>query len=256
MLKIVFIQADTKEELDAVRQALPNLFTSDLSEEDVKKQRRSEINRQNYQKRKESQSENSLNQSELSLKKSENSLNQSEFLEKEEKERTKEKEEKDINNIYLKTTSLSADSKNSTSENLKISEKPKLKPEQAEFWLFAKENAVMGMQFYVKTGLFPVKKEFGRWVNDLKDLAEAEITVSEMENAVDYMRSQNIPIGAPGSILKIARWLKVSPQSAPSPKSNQPRWDEAAKNVEERLTQISALTGLFDSGYSGEVVDI
>jgi len=81
-------------------------------------------------------------------------------------------------------------------------------PESSDFWKFAKENAEMAEAFHEETGLTPIKSQFGRWINDLRDLAEAGITIEQMRKTVGYMRSQNLPITAPGSLLKTAQWLK------------------------------------------------
>ena len=134
-------------------------------------------------------------------------------------------------------------------------EKPKLTPDDHDFWKFAKENTEMAEEFYKTTGIYPVKKEFGRWVNDLRDLAEAGITVTDMQKAVDYMRGQNISIGAPGSALKTARWLKTNPQSAT--KTNIPK-RESWTEIAERIAAETDFDN-FGLGYQlpeGDVIDI
>lgn len=84
----------------------------------------------------------------------------------------------------------------------------KLSPDDHDFWKFAKENAELAETFYKATGIYPVKSQFGRWVNDCKDLAEAEINVDRLQKTIAYMQSENIPLSAPGSCLKTAQWLK------------------------------------------------
>ncbi|MBQ6503245.1 MAG: phage replisome organizer N-terminal domain-containing protein [Flexilinea sp.] len=114
-------------------------------------------------------------------------------------------------------------------------EKPKLTPDDHDFWKFAKENTEMAEEFYRISGIYPVKKEFGRWVNDLRDLAEAGITIADMQKAVEYMRGQNISIGAPGSILKTARWLKANPQAAAAKSPHRESWTERAERIAAEL---------------------
>lgn len=88
-------------------------------------------------------------------------------------------------------------------------EKPKAKPTDSDFWKFAKENAELAKTFYEATGIYPVKSQFGRWVNDLRDLAEAGISAEQLRKTIAYMQSENITISAPGSCLKTAQWLKA-----------------------------------------------
>lgn len=83
-----------------------------------------------------------------------------------------------------------------------------LTPEDHDFWKFAKENAQLAETFYKATGIYPVKSQFGRWVNDLRDLAEAGISAERLQKTIAYMQSENIPLSAPGSCLKTAQWLK------------------------------------------------
>ena len=85
----------------------------------------------------------------------------------------------------------------------------KADPDNSDFWRFAKENSELAEEFHKLTGLTPVKSQFGRWVNDLRDLSEADITVDRMQKTVSYMQSKGLPISAPGSILKTAQWLKA-----------------------------------------------
>jgi len=84
----------------------------------------------------------------------------------------------------------------------------KLTPDDHDFWKFAKDNAELAETFYKATGIYPVKSQFGRWVNDCNDLAEAEINVDRLQKTIAYMQSENIPLSAPGSCLKTAQWLK------------------------------------------------
>lgn len=143
---------------------------------------------------------------------------------------------------------------------LNKTEKLNFTPDQHEFWNFAKENSEMAEEFYKATGVFPVKKEFGRWINDLRDFDEAGITVYDMQTAVNYMRGENTPITAPGSVSKIARWLKANPQSAI--KNDPPKketWTERAKRLtaEQGEDNFGFNFGFFGNELpEGDVVDL
>ncbi len=178
-----------------------------------------------------------------------------------EEEVDKEVEEEKKNTNVAKAT-LSCALSNSQNETLQKpekkktkSEKPikeKLTPDQHEYWQFAKENAEMAEAFYKATKIAPSGKEFGRWVNDLRELAEAGITVEDMQKGVDYMHGQGITIGAPGSVLKTARWLKVNPQVAKATRGES--WTERAERIASELGMNS-----FDYGNSlpkGDVIDL
>lgn len=168
-----------------------------------------------------------------------------------------EEEKKSINGAEAPLQPALQKSKKADS---KKTEKPKLTPEQHEFWNFAKENSEMAEEFYKATGVFPVKKEFGRWINDLRDLAEAGITVADMQSAVAYMRGENTPITAPGSVSKIARWLKANPQSAT--KNDPPKketWTERAKRLtaEQGEDNFGFNFGFFGNELpEGDVIDL
>ena len=161
--------------------------------------------------------------------------------------RDKELRDKEVNNIAK--TDVSAP------------EKPKLTPNDADFWKFAKDNEEFAKTFYEVTGIAPVKSQFGRWVNDLKDLREAGISLEQMIKTIDYMKSEDIPISAPGSLLKTAQWLKAR-GSVPSKKKStaepqMDRWDVAAQNLKAEMAQpdCSNIYALF--GNSGnEVYDL
>ena len=222
----------------------------------ISEKTKSEINREYYLKSKNRKTEiqteknlnSDLNKSEIQTEFSGNSAE----IQTLEKEIEIDKEiDKEIENSTLANAKVHADEK--PAEKI---EKPKLSPDQQEFWKFAKENADFAYQFYLETGIYPVKKEFGRWVNDLRDLAEAEITVDDMKTAVDYMKAKNIPIGAPGSILRTARWLKNNPQSATW--NSVDRWDKAEALLESRMKDNS-IWGYFtssDDGIDNEVIDV
>ena len=79
-------------------------------------------------------------------------------------------------------------------------------PEDLSFWqrTFG-PRAGMAHAFHIASGITPVKSEYGRWQNDLKDLTEAGITIPLLQAAVAQMRAENLRIKAPGSVLAIAR---------------------------------------------------
>lgn len=81
-------------------------------------------------------------------------------------------------------------------------------PDDHDFWKFAKDNAELAETFYRTTGIVPVKSQFGRWVKDLRDLAEAGINAEQLRKTINYMQTEGIQISAPGSCLKTAQWLK------------------------------------------------
>ena len=246
---VITIKAEP-EEMDTALQAVSRFFArkyddrcDELTPEEIKKQKKSEYNRRGYEKR---CAEKLLNDSEKVLNSEQFQKNSeifsNESKETEEKKRTKRKEEKEILNIL-------------TSPNGEVqTEKKPMKPEDDGFWGFAKENAEMARQFWLETGIFPVKKEFGRWVNDLRNLAEAGITVPDMQDAVIYMRSNNLPIGAPGSILKTARWLKANPQKTTRSSPAKDRWDVAAEKIEAEMANDTLFGYLGNE--NGEVIDI
>lgn len=137
--------------------------------------------------------------------------------------------------------------------------KPKLSPDEHEFWKFAKENAELAETFYRVTGISPVKSQFGRWVNDLKDLAEADISPERLRKTIEYMYSENIPVSAPGSCLKTAQYLKSRgsvPVRKNSAVSKQDRWDIAAQELKAELSHPDSVYALFGTTDEGEVVDL
>ena len=116
------------------------------------------------------------------------------------------------NNSCIKNKELRIKNKekelNTCAEAQSVSEKPKLKPEDHDFWKFANENAELAEAFYRASGIYPIGTQFGRWVKDLKDFREAGITVSQMESAVRKIRAEGrITISAPGSVLSTARYI-------------------------------------------------
>ena len=116
---------------------------------------------------------------------------------KKEEIRNKNKE-KEINNNCAEAQETQVSAPKSTTSN----------PNDNGFWKFAKENAELAEVFYRATGIYPVKSQFGRWVNDLRDLAEAGISPEQLRKTITYMQSEGIPLSAPGSCLKTAQWLK------------------------------------------------
>lgn len=118
--------------------------------------------------------------------------------------RVKELRDKEIKSIEVKNNIAETDV--SAPQNTK---QQNLTPDEHDFWKFAKENAELAETFYRATGIAPVKSQFGRWVNDLRDLAEAGITADRLQKTIDYMQSEGMQISSPGSCLKTAQWLKA-----------------------------------------------
>ena len=157
--------------------------------------------------------------------------------------KNKDLKSKEVKNIFAET-------------GVSAPEKPKLTPDDHDFWKFAKENAELAETFYRSTGIYPVKSQFGRWVNDLRDLAEAGIDSERLRKTIDYMVSENIPMSAPGSCLKTAQYLKAR-GSVPRRKveTTQDRWDAAAEELRSELEKPNAVYALF-GGTDSEVYDI
>ena len=132
----------------------------------------------------------------------------------------------------------------------------KLTPVDHDYWKFAKENAELAKAFYDITGIAPVKSQFGRWVKDLRDLAEAEITIERMKKTIDYMRMKDIQISGPGSILKTAQWLKAR-GSVPVPKTQGKDTRTAAEVIQQMLADdYNPYSFLEEQNQESEVVDI
>lgn len=110
----------------------------------------------------------------------------------------------------VKSTDINcAEAQNPAKTESASTEKSKVTPDDPDFWKFAKENAELAETFYRTTGIVPVKSQFGRWVKDLRDLAEAGISAEQLRKTINYMQSEGIPLSAPGSCLKTAQWLKA-----------------------------------------------
>jgi len=94
--------------------------------------------------------------------------------------------------------------------------KPKLKPNDPDFWKFLKENELYGLNFYEATKLFPVGDQFGLWVEGCRELREAGITPEVIPKAVSLARSRKWPIKSPKSILTAAREIKMNQETVSS----------------------------------------
>ena len=113
-------------------------------------------------------------------------------------------------------------------------EKPKLTPNDHDFWRFAKENAELAEAFYRASGLYPIGNQFGRWVNDLKNFREAGITVQQMQAAVQKIRREGrITISAPGSVLSTARDISLGGSSGRVVTQSKPQNKTAYEMLEE-----------------------
>ena len=146
----------------------------------------------------------------------------------------KPNETKKTNLEQLRVKELRVKSTESEKNNICAEARNSSSPDDHEFWAFAKENADLAEAFYKATGISPVKSQFGRWVNDLRDLSEAGINIERMQKTVAYMNSENIPLSAPGSILKTAQWLK-SRGSVPSKSRSGSAKQQPSYNAFEEL---------------------
>ena len=114
-------------------------------------------------------------------------------------------------------------------------EKPKLTPNDHDFWKFAKENAELAEAFYKASGLYPIGNQFGRWVNDLRNFREAGITIQQMQAAVQKIRREGrITISAPGSVFTTARDISLGGSSVRSV----PQQKQQNKTAYEMLEEL------------------
>ena len=74
-----------------------------------------------------------------------------------------------------------------------------------ESFKWAKEEQNRAYWFYKKSGLYPLKYEYGRWIKELRQYTEAGIDCGLMIDAIYEMRRKNLRIKAPGSVFGIAR---------------------------------------------------
>jgi len=113
-------------------------------------------------------------------------------------------------------------------------EKPKLTPDDHDFWKFAKENAELAEAFYKASGLYPIGNQFGRWVNDLRNFREAGITIQQMQAAVQKIRREGrITISAPGSVFTTARDISLGGSSGRIVNQPKPQNKTAYEMLEE-----------------------
>lgn len=303
MFKFVFLQADTKEELDLIRQALQSVGgdseSIDLSDDAIKKTKKAEYNKRYYNSKKNSEmkiTENVLN--------SEQIQQNSEIL-RTESEKEEEKEEKDFPLSFPCSLSSSPctpnnnpitpyiplfrkeereeekDLETAVAEPLnavepviqkpkkakrsvkkvqdvpnllsEVPKKPKLTPNDDAFWDFAKEEKDRARAFYDVTGLYPVGREFGRWLQDLRQFSEAGVSIDAMISAVEKQKREGITIFAPGSVYKTARSLQTLPQTVRHEES----WTERASRIESQMMNSFGLDSLLGrSEPNGEVIDV
>ena len=120
-----------------------------------------------------------------------------------------------VKELRVKSTEVKEVKNNICAEaHVSAPEKPKLTPNDHDFWKFAKENAELAEAFYKASGLYPIGNQFGRWVNDLKNFREAGITVQQMQAAVQKIRREGrITISAPGSVFTTARDISLGGSS-------------------------------------------
>lgn len=256
-LNIVSIQTDLISEAMGKPKTEKYMITH-FSERQKSDQTKSESNRAYYEKRK-------LNKTEIqSESKTENKTenkteiqNDSEKISSESKTENKDvdKELRIKNKIKNKELNINkcADAQNAQKN---------ANPDDLNFWkpTFG-PRAEMAHAFHMATGITPVRSEYGRWQNDLKDFAEAGITIQHMQAAVSKIRAEGrITIGAPGSVFKTARDIAAgarSSQSLRNPQYQKPQnqsWDEVAAQVEAEITGNSFALDNF--GNSGEVINL
>ena len=133
----------------------------------------------------------------------------------------KELRVKEIKSTEVKDINC-ADAQNSIAQ--KPTKSQNLTPDDHDFWKFAKDNSELAETFYKATGIYPVKSQFGRWVNDCKDLAEAGISSEQLKKTIGYMQSEGISYTAPGSCLKTAQYLKAR-GSVPAKSQQKPKYN-------------------------------
>ena len=139
---------------------------------------------------------------------------------------------KDIKNKDLRVKEVKNDI--CAEAHVSAPEKPKLTPNDHDFWKFAKENAELAEAFYKVSGLYPIGNQFGRWVNDLKNFREAGITVQQMQAAVQKIRREGrITISAPGSVFTTARDISLGGSSARVVNQPKPQNKTAYEMLEE-----------------------
>ena len=127
-------------------------------------------------------------------------------------------------------------------------------PDDPDFWKFAKENAEMAEVFHHETGLTPVKSQFGLWINSLRDLAEAGITVERMKKTINFMKSEGTPIYSPSSLLKTAQMLKARGSVPASKQPQQDRWDAASERLNAMMSSYTL--DFVPQEHESEVIDI
>ena len=103
-----------------------------------------------------------------------------------------------------------------------------------ESFKWAKEEQNRAYWFWKKSGLYPLKYEYGRWIKELRQFTEADISIDFMIDAIKEMRNKNLRIKAPGSVFGIARDMKVKADQqdfVEAPLSN----EEIAKYLDDDL---------------------
>ena len=225
-------KCDTEEELEVVRRFLArDAFTMNNGDKsEIDKQKKSEYDKQRYLDKKNSTVKNS----EKEVKNGENEVKKVESTVKKVESTKEEREEERAvspldsplpfspNTPYPITPLIPSSQREeereenflavATAETEIAPAKQKPTVNDFEYWHRAfGPNAEMAMRFWERSGIAPVKSEFGHWQKDLKELAEAGITVEQMENAIDRMKIDKLTIKSPKSVLAVARSL-ASPQ--------------------------------------------
>lgn len=103
-----------------------------------------------------------------------------------------------------------------------------------ESFKWAKEEQNRAYWFWKKSGLYPLKYEYGRWIKELRQFTEAGISIDLMIDAIKEMRRVNLRMKAPGSVFGIARDMMAKAEQqgfVESPLSN----EEIAKYLDDDL---------------------
>lgn len=138
---------------------------------------------------------------------------------------TEIEKEKELKPLFCETQNVEIEkktvSKTSEKSGKSKTEKTKLTPENDGWWDCFKDAKEMAKTFSETSGIIPTNSEIGRWRKDLKQFAEAKLSVEDMVCAIADMRNKGLTISAPSSVFKIARDLKYRPQTATTVKKSE-----------------------------------
>ena len=160
----------------------------------------------------------------------------------EEVEEDTEVEVEKKNNNGAKAPLQPALQKTKKSESKKT-EKPKLTPDDDDFWKVFGAERDRAQAFYKATGIYPTTKtEFGRWQKDLPAFTEVKIPISTMVQAVQQIHSEGkITIATPRSVFTTARSLETRKNMPLLPAENEDIWDKAANEVKAKISTMAGI---------------